>query len=99
MLSPSSTRVLLDIMERCDTGQDRLRGLLPPGTTVAHKTGTIPRACANDAGIVTLPGGGHVIVAVFVMAVSASDFIGAPESAQVIAQIARSAYDFAVFGC
>ena len=99
LMSASSTKVLLDIMERCDSGQDRLRGMLPPDTTVAHKTGTIPRACVNDAGIITLPGGGHAIVAVFVKALSARDFIGAPESAQVIAQIARSAYDYAVFAC
>ena len=99
LVSASSTRVLLDIMERCASGQDRLRGLLPPGTTVAHKTGTIPRACVNDAGIIPLPGDGHAIVSVFVKAISARDFIGASESAQVIAQIARSAYDFAMFGC
>jgi beta-lactamase class A len=97
LVSASSTKVLLDIMEQCSSGQDRLPGLLPPDTTVAHKTGTIPRACANDAGIITLPDGGHAIVAVFVKATSASDFIGASESAQVIAQIARSAYDYAVF--
>ena len=97
LLSPPGTKVLLDIMENCSSGKDRLSGLLPPGTTVAHKTGTIPRACANDAGIITLPGGGHAIVAVFVRATSGRDFIGAPASAQVIAQLARSAYDFALF--
>lgn len=99
LISASSTKVLLDIMEQCASGQDRLRGLLPPATTVAHKTGTIPRACVNDAGIITLPCGDHAIVAIFVKGISARDFIGASKSAQAIAQIARSAYDFAVFTC
>ena len=97
LLSPIGTKLLLDIMEKCSCGKDRLSGLLPPGTTVAHKTGTIPRACANDVGIITLPEGGHAIAAVFVRATSVREFIGARESARVIAQIARSAYDFALF--
>jgi beta-lactamase class A len=97
LLSASMTKVLLDIMENCVGGTERLRGFLPPGTTVAHKTGTIPSACMNDAGIIYLPGGGQAIVAVFVRATSVRDFIGVPESDSVIAQIARSAYDFALF--
>ena len=99
LLGAAGTRVLLEIMERCETGEQRLRGLLPPGVAVTHKTGTIPRVCINDAGILSLPDGGHAVVAVFVKAVSAADYIGEAASERVIAQIARSAYDFCVFGC
>ena len=54
---PPSSELLLDIMRRCRTGENRLKGLLPPGTEVAHKTGTIGRT-TNDVGIITLPDGG-----------------------------------------
>ena len=99
LLSAEGTRALLEIMERCESGEHRLRGLLPPGVAVTHKTGTIPRVCINDAGILALPDGGGAIVAVFVKALSAADYIGDAESERVIAQIARSTYDYAVFAC
>jgi len=53
-LSEKSTELLLDIMERCETGAGRLKGLLPEGTVIAHKTGTIG-GTTNDVGIITLP--------------------------------------------
>ena len=99
LLSAGSTRVLLDIMERCDSGQSRLRGMLPPGVAVLHKTGTIPRVCVNDAGILKLPSGEGAIAAVFVKATRSRDFIGVEESERVIAQLGRAAYDFASFAC
>ena len=65
-MSESSSALLIDIMERCETGLNRLKGNLPEGTVVAHKTGTIGRT-TNDVGIFTLPGeAGHVIVVAFV---------------------------------
>jgi beta-lactamase class A len=69
--SPDSTRLLLKWMTDTDTGPDRLRGLLPAGAVVAHKTGTSGdtngfNGCTNDVGIITLPdGGGHLVVSVF----------------------------------
>ena len=97
LLAPESTRVLLDIMERCDSGQARLKGMLPPGVPVLHKTGTIPTVCINDGGIIRLPDGGGAIIAVFVMATAARHFIGYEAADRVIAQCARAAYDFALF--
>ncbi len=52
-------------------GPLRIKGLLPPGNVVAHKTGTDgtregKTAATNDIGIVTLPDGRHVAIAVFV---------------------------------
>src|SRR4029077_14417381 len=66
VLKPESAHLLLDIMRRCQTGQTRLKGILPEGTEVAHKTGSIG-GTTNDVGIVTLPDNtGHVAIAAFV---------------------------------
>ena len=99
LLSVETTAALLKIMEQCASGNQRLRGLLPPGVAVIHKTGTIPKVCLNDVGMLHLPDGGYVIVAIFVRARTAEDFIGIEASETIIAQIARSAYDFAVYAC
>ena len=62
---------LLEIMRGTPTGPKRLKGLLPAGTAVAHKTGTAGTrngitAATNDAGIITLPDGRMLLIAVFV---------------------------------
>ena len=64
LLSRASTDRILDSMRRCKTGDRRLRAGLPKGTQVFDKTGTV-RSCSNDAGILTLPDGTHLVVAVF----------------------------------
>ncbi|MEP6770130.1 MAG: class A beta-lactamase [Acidobacteriota bacterium] len=93
-VSPAGRRLLLDWMTETETGPRRIKGLLPQGTAVAHKTGTSGTAdgltrATNDIGIITLSDGGHLAVAVFV-----SDS-PAPEDARegVIAAIARAAFD------
>jgi beta-lactamase class A len=92
-LSAGSRSLLLDVMARCQTGEARLKGMLPDGTAVAHKTGTIG-GTANDAGIITLPdGAGHVAVAV---CVKGSDREVAVRE-RAIAQIARAVYDYFLF--
>jgi beta-lactamase class A len=93
VLKPESADLLLDIMRRCETGQARLKGILPEGTEVAHKTGSIGGA-TNDAGIITLPDNtGHVAIAVFVKA--SDNPVVARERA--IAEIARTVHDFFLF--
>jgi beta-lactamase class A len=93
LLKPESADLLLDIMRRCRTGEARLRGILPEGTEVAHKTGTIGGS-TNDVGIVTLPDdAGHVAIAVFVKS-SEKDV---PARERVIAEIARAVHDFFLF--
>ncbi|MFN7118496.1 MAG: class A beta-lactamase [Saprospiraceae bacterium] len=93
LLNVNHTKLLLDIMYRCQTGEARLKGLLPPGTRVAHKTGTIG-GTANDVGIIELPhNAGNVIVSVFVKD-SAKEI---PEREKVIAHVARSVYDYFLF--
>ena len=77
------------------TGPRRIKGLLSPTTTVAHKTGTsgtvngLTRA-TNDVGLITLPDGKHLAVAVFVADSKANQAI----RERVIAKIARAAWDW-----
>jgi beta-lactamase class A len=93
-LSRASRSVLLDFMLKSTPGPRRLKGMLPAGTPVAHKTGTsntvegITRA-TNDVGVVTLPDGRHMAVAVFVSDTKAD----ADVREGVIAKIARAAWD------
>lgn len=75
-------------------GAKRLKGVLPPGTIVAHKTGTSATAggmtrATNDAGIITLPDGRHMVLAVFVT----ESHAGQNEREAAIARIARAAWD------
>ena len=93
LLKPESGMLLLNILERCQTGRARLKGILPPATVVAHKTGTIG-GTASDVGIITLPDdAGHVAIAIFIK--SSEKTI--PEQERAIAHIARSIYDFFLF--
>jgi beta-lactamase class A len=93
LLKPASAELLVDIMRRCRTGETRLKGILPEGTEVAHKTGTIG-ATTNDVGIITLPdGAGYVAIAVFVKA-SENEV---PQRERAIAEIARAAHDYFLF--
>ncbi len=93
ILNRDSGALLMDIMERCRTGETRLKGILPAKTPVAHKTGTMS-GITNDVGIMTLPdGAGHVAIAVFVKS-SEKDFA---ERERAIGQIARSVYDYFLF--
>jgi beta-lactamase class A len=93
-LGPERTTQLLDILLRVETGAMRLKGLLPPGIAVRHKTGSLGVGVANDVGIIDLPdGAGRVVVAVFVK--ESSRDVAAQERA--IAQIARAAYDYFLF--
>ena len=92
-VSDASTELLIDILERVETGTGRLKGLLPPETTVAHKTGTIG-GTTNDVGIIYLPNGaGHVATVAFV---KDSERPGEP-SERAIAQVARAIHDFFLF--
>ena len=93
-LRPASTALLLRMLAETPTGPNRLRGMLPAGTPVAHKTGTAGEmdgvaAVVNDVGIVTLPNGRHVAVAVLVKRATR----GAEAAERTIAAIARAVYD------
>jgi beta-lactamase class A len=93
ILDPESCDLIISIMLRCQTGQGRIKGELPPGTAVAHKTGTIA-GTVNDAGIIYLPDGqGHVVLTVFT-----KNFNDKTEDVEkIIAGVARVVYDYFYF--
>jgi beta-lactamase class A len=93
IIDPASCDLILEIMRQCQTGAGRIKGELPPGTTVAHKTGTIA-GTVDDCGIIYLPDGqGHVVLTVFT-----KNFMGETKDVEaIIARIARFAYDYFYF--
>lgn len=71
LLSASGTRYLLALMAGSETGRARLRGGVPVGWTLAHKTGTGQdykgrTAGFNDIGLLTAPDGTTYSVAVLI---------------------------------
>ncbi len=69
LLSQASTTRLLDLMRQARTGPRRLKGGLPQGWSIAHKTGTGQdfRGASvgiNDVGLLTAPDGRTYAVAV-----------------------------------
>lgn len=93
-LSASSRRLLLGLMTTSKTGTDRIKGLLPKGAIVAHKTGSsgtvngLTRA-TNDAGLVTRPDGRHLAIVVFV----SDTWVDETTRDTVIVKIAWGAWD------
>jgi len=95
-LSAASQGLLMKYMTDSTPGAKRLKGLLPAGTIVAHKTGTSGTkngitAATNDIGLINLPGGKHLAIAVFVSDSPADD----ATRDQIIAKIAKLAWDSA----
>jgi beta-lactamase class A len=96
-ISATSRALLLGWLGETTIGEKRIKGQLPAGTSVAHKTGTdatrkgLTRA-TNDIGVVTLPNGQHLAIAVFVKDSRATE----AQREAVIARIARAAWDAAV---
>jgi beta-lactamase class A len=77
----------------------RLEGDLPAGTHVAHKSGTSDvddgvAHATNDIGLIPLPDGRRIAIAVFVTDSTADE----TTREQVIARIARAAYDAVLQG-
>jgi beta-lactamase class A len=92
-LSPASTKVMIEVMQRCRTGGARLRGRMPEGTVIADKTGTVGGS-VNDVGVVTLPdGAGQVIVAVFIKKSDAAYDL----REKAIADVGRSVRDYFLY--
>jgi beta-lactamase class A len=95
-LSQTSNDFLMKIMLATTTGPHRIKGLLPADAIVAHKTGTSGTNDAgltpatNDIGIITLPNGKHLAIAIMVCNSKADE---ATREA-VIAKIAKAAWDY-----
>ena len=84
VLEPQSRSYLMDLMARCATGRNRMKALLPWGTRVEHKTGTL-NGYASDVGYITLQNGHRVAVALFAR--------GGTDRPRTIATVARAIYD------
>jgi beta-lactamase class A len=97
-LTSEHTELLLGWMTS-DARTKRLEGDLPTGTRVAHKSGTsgvddgVAHA-TNDIGLIPLPDGRRIAIAVFVTDSTADE----ATREQVIARIARAAYDASLQG-
>jgi len=96
VVSESSTDYLMKLMVETSTGADRLKGMLPKGTEVAHKTGWSGRddkgitAAFNDIGIVTLPNGNHYAIAVYITNSTESD----ESNTAIISGISKLVWDY-----
>lgn len=94
LLSEAMTDTLKSVLARCKTSPDRLPALLPKGTPVARKTGTGGTSggvtvAINDVGVIRLPNGDDVAIAVLV---------GEPRGSinraeRLIARVARTVFD------
>jgi beta-lactamase class A len=96
-LSETSQQLLYKFMIETPTFPNRLKGLLPKTAVVAHKTGSSGAsngitAATNDIGLVTLPNGHHLAIAVYVSD-SPVDLV---TRERVIAQIAKAVWDSVV---
>jgi beta-lactamase class A len=93
-LNPEHTSLLNEWMLEASSGPKRIKGLLPAGTPVAHKTGSsgvewgmIP--ATNDFGLITLPDGRRLALAVFITDAHADQ----DACEHVIAAIASAVYN------
>ncbi|HEX7598405.1 MAG TPA: serine hydrolase, partial [Polyangia bacterium] len=83
-----------ELLVQVGTGAKRIKGGLPQGTPVAHKSGTSRTQdgrtdATNDVGLISLPNGSRIAVAVFVHDSPADE----PTREETIAKLARAAYD------
>ena len=93
LLSAAMTDTLKSILARCQTAPNRLPAQLPKGTRVARKTGTGGTSegvtvAINDVGVMRLPNGDEVAIAVLV-----GEVRGVHRAERVIARVARSVFD------
>ncbi len=94
LLSAAMTDTLKSVLARCKTAPYRLPGRLPTGTPVARKTGTGGisggvTVAINDVGVIRMPDGEDVAIAVLVGAPSGP----VRRSELLIARIARCVFD------
>jgi beta-lactamase class A len=93
-ISKENRELLLKFMTESNNPAGRIKGLLPTETRVAHKTGTGGTrdgitSATNDIGIITLPNGNHIAIAVFVRDSAADQ----QTREGVIAKITKAIFD------
>lgn len=95
ILSKNSRDILWNHLINTQLCPDRIRAGLPRGTELAHRTGTGggneqgQSSVVNNAGIITLPNGRHLVIVVYIMDTRST----VAEAEEVIANIARAAYE------
>lgn len=96
ILRAETNTFLINTMSETVTGPKRIKGALPAGVMVAHKTGmsglseTGVRGALNDVGIITLPNGNHLAIAFFVSNTRTEN----ENVERLMATISRLAYDY-----
>lgn len=95
LLSKVNSEFLLNLMAKTMTGPKRIRAGLPPGTYLAHKTGSSGTDqgltfATNDVGIIKLPNGNHLLISILVSDSSES----IEEIEGIMAQITRITWEF-----
>lgn len=88
-VSAEGRAFLLGAMSRTRTAPARIKGMLPRGTPVAHKSGSIG-GVANDVGYVTLPDGRRFAIAVF----TSESTTPLADRDRAIAEVSRTLYDY-----
>ncbi|ODS60122.1 MAG: serine hydrolase [Erythrobacter sp. SCN 68-10] len=86
-LQPQSRQVLLGALSRTVTGKRRIPAMMPVGTRVSHKTGSLNNT-SSDIGIIECPDGRVIAVAIYV---TGQGTRAAREDK--IAEISRALYD------
>lgn len=96
VLKPKTRDALWTIMKGTTTGVNRIKSDLPKGTVFAHKTGTgytdkTTGNCVstNDIGIIVMPNGKHLALAVLLSDSKASE----PDREAVVARLGKKIYD------
>jgi beta-lactamase class A len=93
-ISKENRELLLKFMTESNNPPNRMLAGLPKGTAVAHKTGSGGTqngitSATNDIGIITMPNGDHIALAVFV----GDAKVDLPARENVIAQITKAIFD------
>lgn len=93
LLNAAHTNWLLTTMRRNKLYPNRLMGLLPHHTPVAHKTGSA-HGYTNDVGIITLPHDlGHIAISAFIKESSKEKSY----NERTLAEVSRTVYDYFLF--
>lgn len=96
ILSDSSTEFLFQLLAETTTGPNRIKGKLPVGAEIAHKTGGSGKndlgisSAVNDIGIVQLPDGTRFAIAVFVTNSTEEEEV----NEQIIAEISLAVFNY-----
>lgn len=96
ILSKGSYDFLWNTMVETKTGEKRIKGKLPAGTVVAHKTGTSGTneegitAAINDVGIIVLPTGERIAISVLVSNSKESQEV----NEEIIANVSKLVWDW-----